>query len=132
MSKLRRTEHAERGPLRPRSSGQAARRRPGRPGGGECGHPRPARDPQTPIRRRGQAPTRRRSDPLARPATSTESAARGGRSPGRPRTRDRPVTAVYVSPGVKQRFEAYRHKHKATNLQVVLEAISSKHDELAR
>jgi hypothetical protein len=47
------------------------------------------------------------------------------------RTRTRPVSAVYVSPGVKQRFEAYRHKQKATNLQVVLEAISSKHDELA-
>jgi hypothetical protein len=31
---------------------------------------------------------------------------------------------------VKQRFEAYRHKKKSTNLQVVLEAISSKHDEL--
>jgi hypothetical protein len=39
---------------------------------------------------------------------------------------------VYVSPGVKQRFEAYRHKRKATNLQVVLEAISSKHGELAQ
>lgn len=54
------------------------------------------------------------------------------RRPGRPRSRVRPVTAVYVSPGVKQRFEAYRHKHKATNLQVVLEAISTKHDELAQ
>ncbi|MDM3908808.1 hypothetical protein [Mycobacterium intracellulare] len=32
---------------------------------------------------------------------------------------------------MKQRFEAYRHKQKATNLQVVLEAISSKHEELA-
>ena len=29
------------------------------------------------------------------------------------------------------RFEAYRHKQKATNLQVVLEAISTKHDELS-
>ena len=53
------------------------------------------------------------------------------RRPGRPRTRSKPVSAVYVSPGVKSRFEAYRHKRKATNLQVVLEAISSKHDELA-
>lgn len=53
------------------------------------------------------------------------------RKPGRPRTRVKPTTAVYVSPGVKQRFEAYRHKRKATNLQVVLEAISSKHGELA-
>jgi hypothetical protein len=56
---------------------------------------------------------------------------RRARRPGRPRTRTKPVTAVYVSPGVKQRFEAYRHKQKATNLQVVLEAISSKHHELA-
>jgi hypothetical protein len=54
-----------------------------------------------------------------------------GRRPGRPRTRTKPVTAVYVSPGVKQRFEAYRHKQKATNIQVVLEAISTKHHELA-
>ena len=53
------------------------------------------------------------------------------RRPGRPRTRSKPVSAVYVSPGVKSRFEAYRHKRKATNLQVVLEAISSKYDELA-
>lgn len=53
------------------------------------------------------------------------------RRPGRPRTRTKPVSAVYVSSGVKQRFEAYRHKQKATNLQVVLEAISSKHGELA-
>jgi hypothetical protein len=53
------------------------------------------------------------------------------RKPGRPRTRVKPTTAVYVSPGVKQRFEAYRHKRKVTNLQVVLEAISSKHGELA-
>ena len=59
-----------------------------------------------------------------------ESAVRGGRKRGRPRSRVRPTTAVYVSPGVKQRFEAYRHKHKATNLQVVLEAISSMHGEL--
>lgn len=58
-------------------------------------------------------------------------AVRRARRPGRPRTRVKPTTAVYVSPGVKQRFEAYRHKHKATNLQVVLEAISTKHDELA-
>jgi hypothetical protein len=57
--------------------------------------------------------------------------ARRARRPGRPRTRSKPVSAVYVSPGVKQRFEAYRHKQKATNLQVVLEAISTKHDELS-
>ena len=54
-----------------------------------------------------------------------------GRRPGRPRTRTKPVSAVYVSSGVKQRFEAYRHKQKATNLQVVLEAISSMHKDLA-
>ncbi|MGV7405951.1 hypothetical protein PJH54_28045, partial [Mycobacterium kansasii] len=59
-----------------------------------------------------------------------EPASRNRRRPGRPRTRTRPVTAVYVSAGVKQRFEAYRHKKKATNLQVVLEAISSKHNDL--
>ncbi|WP_292980936.1 hypothetical protein [Mycobacterium sp.] len=56
---------------------------------------------------------------------------RVSRRPGRPRTRTKPVSAVYVSSGVKQRFEAYRHKQKATNLQVVLAAISSMHDELA-
>ncbi|WP_233151363.1 hypothetical protein [Mycobacterium lehmannii] len=38
---------------------------------------------------------------------------------------------MYVSPGVKSRFDAYRHRRKATNLQVVLEAISAKHGELA-
>lgn len=72
----------------------------------------------TPIRPVGSAPD------------ATESTARGSRRPGRPRTRTKPVTAVYVSPGVKARFEAYRHKHKATNLQVVLEAISAKHSDL--
>lgn len=66
--------------------------------------------------------------PGAEPASETP--ARRGRRPGRPRTRTKPTTAVYVSPGVKQRFEAYRHKRKATNLQVVLEAISSKHSAL--
>jgi hypothetical protein len=47
------------------------------------------------------------------------------------RSRTRPTTAVYVSQGVKQRFEDYRHKSKKTNLQVVLEAITTKHGELA-
>jgi hypothetical protein len=61
---------------------------------------------------------------------ASETPARRGRRPGRPRTRTKPTTAVYVSPGVKHRFEAYRHKRKATNLQVVLEAISSKHSVL--
>lgn len=49
------------------------------------------------------------------------------RKPGRPRTRSKPTTAVYVSPGVKNRFEKYRHSAKSTNLHVVLEAISAKH-----
>jgi hypothetical protein len=65
------------------------------------------------------------------PSDVDEIAVRRRGKPGRPRTRVKPTTAVYVSPGVKQRFEAYRHKRKATNLQVVLEAISSKHEELA-
>ena len=65
------------------------------------------------------------------PSDVDEIAVRRRGKPGRPRTRVKPTTAVYVSPGVKQRFEAYRHKRKATNLQVVLEAISSKHHELA-
>ena len=49
------------------------------------------------------------------------------RRPGRPRTRSKPTTAVYVSHGVKARFEKYRHATKSTNLHVVLEAISAKH-----
>jgi hypothetical protein len=65
------------------------------------------------------------------PPEVDEIAVRRRAKPGRPRTRVKPTTAVYVSPGVKQRFDAYRHKCKATNLQVVLEAISSKHEELA-
>ena len=65
------------------------------------------------------------------PSEVDEIAVRRRGKPGRPRTRVKPTTAVYVSPGVKQRFEAYRHKRRATNLQVVLEAISSKHRELA-
>lgn len=75
--------------------------------------------PPTPIRPAAEAPD------------AAITAVRG-RRPGRPRTRSKPVTAVYVSPGVKARFEAYRHKQKATNLQVVLEAISAKHAELAK
>lgn len=59
--------------------------------------------------------------------------ARARRAPRQPstRSRTRPTTAVYVSQGVKQRFEDYRHKSKKTNLQVVLEAITTKHAELA-
>lgn len=40
------------------------------------------------------------------------------------------AAAVYTSVGVRQRFERYRHKTKQTNLQVVLEAVGSKFDEL--
>lgn len=65
------------------------------------------------------------------PAVEGRPIRRVGRRPGRPRTRTKPVSAVYVSSGVKQRFEAYRHKQKATNLQVVLEAISKMHEQLA-
>ncbi|OBB86776.1 hypothetical protein [Mycolicibacterium peregrinum] len=49
------------------------------------------------------------------------------RKPGRPRTRTKPASAVYVTAGVKKRFEKYRHDNKSTNLQVVLEAISAMH-----
>ncbi|UZK92643.1 MULTISPECIES: hypothetical protein [Mycobacterium ulcerans group] len=60
--------------------------------------------------------------------TSDVSAAKvPARKPGRPRTRSKPTTAVYVSPGVKSRFEKYRHNVKSTNLHVVLEAISTKY-----
>lgn len=51
------------------------------------------------------------------------------RKPGRPRTRTKPTSAVYVSPGVKKRFENYRHSAKSTNLHVVLEAISQHHKD---
>ncbi len=56
------------------------------------------------------------------------------RKPGRPRTRTKPASAVYVTAGVKKRFEKYRHDNKSTNLQVVLEAISAMHksDKLAQ
>lgn len=56
------------------------------------------------------------------------------RRPGRPRIRTKPASAVYVTAGVKKRFEKYRHDRKSTNLQVVLEAISALHktDELAQ
>lgn len=81
-------------------------------------------DPQA---EQGAVPTPIRA---AGPVSDAPATGRGSRRPGRPRTRTKPVTAVYVSPGVKARFEAYRHKHKATNLQVVLESISAKHSEL--
>jgi hypothetical protein len=85
-------------------------------------------DDEPPINGRNLTPTQ---EPAAGPVTAEPSARRPGRRQGRPRTRTKPVSAVYVSSGVKQRFEAYRHKQKATNLQVVLEAISSMHENLA-
>lgn len=86
--------------------------------------------PAAPAQERPRRPPQAEADAVG--AGPTEVAAqRRPRRPGRPRTRTKPVTAVYVSAGVKQRFEAYRHKKKVTNLQVVLEAISSKHEELA-
>ncbi|MCV7289144.1 hypothetical protein H7J87_27835 [Mycolicibacterium wolinskyi] len=60
-----------------------------------------------------------------RPLSSTRAPA--PRKPGRPRTRTKPASAVYVTAGVKKRFEKYRHDNKSTNLQVVLEAISAMH-----
>jgi len=89
-------------------------------------HPRPAEGGQDEYQ--APIPTPIRTIGAVRDVDG--SAQSRGRRPGRPRTRVRPVTAVYVSPGVKQRFEAYRHKHKLTNLQVVLKAISSMHDQL--
>lgn len=56
-----------------------------------------------------------------------------GRRPAktpRARTGGNSAAAVYTSVGVRQRFERYRHKTKQTNLQVVLEAVGSKYDEL--
>lgn len=66
-------------------------------------------------------------------AQDTQAPKRSRRAPRQPttRSRTRPTTAVYVSQGVKQRFEDYRHRSKKTNLQVVLEAITTKHGELA-
>lgn len=61
-----------------------------------------------------------------RPKAPTRPARQAG-----PRTRNKPTSAVYVSQGVKTRFEDYRHKTKKTNLQVVLEAITAKHSQLA-
>lgn len=63
------------------------------------------------------------------PASSSSARASVVRKPGRPRTRSKPTSAVYVSAGVKKRFEKYRHDSKSTNLQVVLEAISAKHKD---
>lgn len=87
---------------------------------------RPARPDRPQVEPSAPTPIR----PVGAGSDDAERAVRNGRRAGRPRTRVRPVTAVYVSPGVKKRFETYRHNQKATNLQVVLEAISTKHDEL--
>lgn len=56
----------------------------------------------------------------------------GRRAAKTPRARSggNSAAAVYTSVGVRQRFERYRHKTKQTNLQVVLEAVGSKFDEL--
>lgn len=109
-------------PAKPRGAGLAdlvGERAPAAPTRTHEPDPQPeSLAPPTPIRPAAEAPD------------GAKTAVRG-RRPGRPRTRSKPVTAVYVSPGVKARFEAYRHKQKATNLQVVLEAISTKHAELA-
>jgi hypothetical protein len=88
------------------------------------GHPQPAESGRVQEETRNDAPA---ADAVER---SDGPIVRRKSRPGRPRTRVKPTTAVYVSSGVKQRFEAYRHRSKATNLQVVLEAISTQHDEL--
>lgn len=83
-------------------------------------------------------------DSASRVEENAENAETGGGSAGtgRPRSGRRPTktprsraggnsaAAVYTSVGVRQRFERYRHKTKQTNLQVVLEAVGSKIDEL--
>lgn len=48
----------------------------------------------------------------------------------RPRTKTKPQGGVYVSSGVKKRFEKYRHDSRLTNVQVVLQAVGEKHGEL--
>lgn len=64
--------------------------------------------------------------------TGSNGAGRGRRATKTPRSRGagNSAAAVYTSVGVRQRFERYRHKTKQTNLQVVLEAVGSKYDEL--
>lgn len=42
----------------------------------------------------------------------------------------KPISGVYVTEGVKKRFEKYRYDHKLTNVQVVLQAVYEKHAEL--
>lgn len=81
----------------------------------------PPGEAPAPVHQVAPAPT---TPPVVSVASPVEPPAR---KPGRPRTRSKPTTAVYVSPGVKSRFEKYRHSAKSTNLHVVLEAISTKH-----
>lgn len=81
------------------------------------------------IRRQNKVPFQRPSEPLGRclthPPRGVAAAAQAGRAP-EPNRSLRCTSAQ----AVKARFEAYRHKHKATHLQVVLESISAKHSEL--
>lgn len=91
----------------------------------------------------GGAPAETRREPLPQAAETAVEQIMEPPAPARPkaparqarqaspRTRSKPTSAVYVSQGVKTRFEDYRHKAKKTNLQVVLEAITSKHSQLA-
>lgn len=53
-----------------------------------------------------------------------------GDTPKRPRTKTKAQGGVYVSSGVKKRFEKYRHDSRLTNVQVVLQAVGEKHAEL--
>ena len=86
--------------------------------------------PEEPVPVQQVAPST--AAPLVAPVVSAVE--QPARKPGRPRTRSKPTTAVYVSSGVKSRFEKYRHIAKSTNLHVVLAAISAKHKtgELAK
>lgn len=70
-------------------------------------------------------------EPAAAPRKQASTRAATASRPRPTRSRTRPTTAVYVSQGVKQRFDDYRHKTKKTNLQVVLEAITTKHPDLS-
>lgn len=102
-----------------RGAGLAGMLAPVQPAADVAPGPGPAEPAAAPVRPVTAVPTQ-----VVEPVPATEVPAR---RPGRPRTKSKPTTAVYVSPGVKARFEKYRHSKKATNLQVVLEAISAKH-----
>lgn len=90
------------------------------------GPPAPATEYVEPAGPAQSADPRPVPAPSGVPARSTPSPSTP-RRPGRPRTRTKPASAVYVTAGVKKRFEKYRHDSKSTNLQVVLEAISALH-----